>query len=61
MVAPTMRNRYIISDNPNTNGAAPSLSDSAYHAKLGYRSVVNTYEFVKPSPRRHQQRTSWNH
>ncbi|KAI8321912.1 WD40 repeat-like protein [Martensiomyces pterosporus] len=24
-------------------------------------SVVNAYEFVKPVPKRHQQRTSWNH
>ncbi|KAJ2777615.1 hypothetical protein GGI15_004451 [Coemansia interrupta] len=32
-----------------------------YASKLERNSVVNAYEFVNPTPQRHQQRTSWNH
>ncbi|KAJ2861003.1 hypothetical protein GGH94_005170 [Coemansia aciculifera] len=57
MVAPpVIRNRYILSAQSPSTG-----SNTAYHSKLGTFSVVNTYEFVKPTPRRHMQRTSWNH
>ncbi|KAJ2776283.1 hypothetical protein H4R18_005749 [Coemansia javaensis] len=34
---------------------------SADATKLRRSSIVNSYEFVGPTPRRHQQRTSWNH
>ncbi|KAJ2064162.1 hypothetical protein GGI17_001207 [Coemansia sp. S146] len=61
MVAPPIiRNRYILSaQSPSTTSSTGS--NTAYHSKLGTYSVVNTYEFVKSTPRRHMQRTSWNH
>ncbi|KAI9502286.1 WD40-repeat-containing domain protein [Coemansia spiralis] len=50
------RNRYVLS------AASYSLDvNIARSSKLFSSSVVNTYEFVNPSPRKHLQRTSWNH
>ncbi|KAJ1664847.1 hypothetical protein IW140_003915 [Coemansia sp. RSA 1813] len=49
-------NRYVLP------AASHSIdADSAQFSKLFSSSVVNTYEFVNPSPHRHLQRTSWNH
>ncbi|KAJ2690890.1 hypothetical protein IWW39_000399 [Coemansia spiralis] len=61
MVAPPLIwNRYILSAQSPSTPTSPG-NGSAYHSKLGTYSVVNSYEFVRPTPRRHMQRTSWNH
>ncbi|KAJ1792667.1 hypothetical protein LPJ59_004813 [Coemansia sp. RSA 2399] len=49
-------NRYVLPAESRSNE-----TDSVQSLKLFSSSVVNTYEFVNPSPRRHHQRTSWNH
>ncbi|KAI9471558.1 hypothetical protein LPJ55_005735 [Coemansia sp. RSA 990] len=59
MVAPPANwNRYVLSSHsPQTNNAPLAVNES----KLYRYSIVDSYEFVKPAPKRHQQRTSWNH
>ncbi|KAJ2470955.1 hypothetical protein GGI02_002588 [Coemansia sp. RSA 2322] len=52
VAAPLPRNRYM----PFVR--SPLAMDTTYNSKLGYSSVVNTFEVLKPLPRRHQQRTT---
>ncbi|KAJ2577649.1 hypothetical protein GGH19_001125 [Coemansia sp. RSA 1807] len=61
MVAPPATwNRYTLSARlAQTANALDAGSENA--SKLCRGSIVDSYEFVRPVPQRHQQRTSWNH
>ncbi|KAJ2081426.1 hypothetical protein H4R24_002361 [Coemansia sp. RSA 988] len=56
VAAPSNWNRYVRSAQ---RPLADTITTPA--SKLCRGSIINSYEFVKPNPVKHQQRTSWNH